>query len=96
MTRDIIKNESIMNRINLNPSSQIIILMLAKLGIFGGVPACTDSITKPWVQDAGIEVLNQPLFAKDNVATAGGCLSAAYLSAWIIAKLDHLETPYPP
>jgi len=98
MTRDIIKNESIMNRINLNPSRQIIgaqcsgTLMLAKLGILGDVPACTDSITKPWVQDAGIEVLNQPFFAKENVATAGGCLSSAYLSAWIIAKLDDLET----
>ena len=98
MTRDIIKNESIMNRINLNPSCQIIgaqcsgTLMLAKLGILGDVPACTDSSTKPWVQDAGIEVLNQPLFAKDNVATAGGCLSSAYLRAWIIAKLDRLET----
>lgn len=98
MTRDIIKNESIMNRIALNPSCQIIgaqcsgTLMLAKLGILGDVPACTDSVTKPWVQDAGIEVLNQPLFAKDNIATAGGCLSSAYLSAWIIAKLDCLDT----
>lgn len=98
MTRDIIKNKSIMSRINLNPGLQIIgaqcsgTLMLAKLGILGDVPACTDSITKPWVQDAGIEVLNQPLFAKNNVVTAGGCLSSAYLSAWIIAKLDHLET----
>jgi transcriptional regulator GlxA family with amidase domain len=67
-------------------------LMLAKLGILGDVPACTDSVTKPWVQDAGIEVLNQPLFAKANVATAGGCLSSAYLSAWVIAKLSDLET----
>lgn len=98
MTRDIIKNESIMNRINLNPNSQIIgaqcsgTLMIAKLGILGDIPACTDSITKPWVQAAGIEVLSQPFFAKDNVATAGGCLSSTYLSAWIIAKLDNLDT----
>lgn len=98
MTRDIINDESIMTRISLNPSRQIIgaqcsgTLMLAKLGLLGDVPACTDSNTKPWVQEAGIEILNQPLFAKGNVATAGGCLSSAYLSAWIIAKLDHLET----
>ena len=98
MTRDIIKDESIMTRISLNPSSQIIgaqcsgTLMLAKLGILGGTPACTDSSTKPWVLEAGIEILNQPLFAKDNVATAGGCLSSAYLSAWVIAKLDNIET----
>jgi transcriptional regulator GlxA family with amidase domain len=98
MTRDIIKDESIMTRISLNPSSQIIgaqcsgTLMLAKLGILGDTPACTDSSTKPWVLEAGIEILNQPLFAKDNVATAGGCLSSAYLSAWVIAKLDNIET----
>ncbi|TAL65591.1 MAG: AraC family transcriptional regulator [Legionella sp.] len=98
MTRDIVKDESIMARISLNPNRQIIgaqcsgVLMLAKLGLLSDVPACTDSITKPWVQEAGIEILNQPLFAKDNIATAGGCLSSAYLSAWIIAKLDNLET----
>lgn len=98
MTRDIVNDKSIMQRINLNPSRQIIgaqcsgVLMLAKLGLLDGVFACTDSRTKPWVQEAGVEILNQPLFAKDNVATAGGCLSSAYLSAWIIAKLDHLET----
>lgn len=97
-TRDIIKNESIMSRINLNPERQIIgaqcsgTLMLAKLGLLNGISACTDSVTKPWVQDAGIEVLNQPLFAKHNVATAGGCLSSAYLTAWMIAKLTDLNT----
>ncbi len=97
-TRDIIKNDSIMNRININPEHQIIgaqcsgTLMLARLGLLNGIPACTDSITKPWVQDAGIEVLNQPLFAKGNIATAGGCLSSAYLTAWMIAKLADLET----
>lgn len=98
MTRDIIKDKSIMNRINLNPDCQIIgaqcsgVLMLAKLGLLGDVPACTDSNTKPWVQETGIKILNQPLFAKDNIATAGGCLSSVYLGAWVIAKLDHLET----
>lgn len=96
-TRDIVTNSSIMNRINLNPNHQIIgaqcsgTLMLAKLGLLDGIPACTDSMTKPWVLDAGIEVLNQPLFAKKNVATAGGCLSSAYLTAWMIAKLADLE-----
>ena len=97
-TRDIIKNESIMSRINLDPTRQIIgaqcsgTLMLAKLGLLNEIPACTDSMTKRWVQDAGIEVLNQPLFAKKNVATAGGCLSSAYLTGWMIAKLADLET----
>lgn len=98
LTRDHVKNASIMSRLNLNPEAQIIgaqcsgTLLLAKLGMLDNVPACTDSNTKPWVLDAGVEVLNQPLFAKNNVATAGGCLSSAYLTAWIIAKLDNIDT----
>jgi hypothetical protein len=31
-------------------------------------------------------VLNQPFYAKDNIATAGGCFAAPYLAAWMIAK----------
>lgn len=87
-----------MDRIQLNPAHQIIgaqcsgTLMLAKLGLLTEIPACTDSMTKPWVQEAGVDVLNQPLFAKGNIATAGGCLSSAYLTAWMIAKLADLET----
>ncbi|MDP1602485.1 MAG: DJ-1/PfpI family protein [Legionella sp.] len=98
MTRDIVRTPSIMNRIRLNPDCQIIgaqcsgTLMLAKLGVLKGIPACTDSSTKPWVQDAGIEILNQPFFARDNIATAGGCLSSAYLAAWFIAKLDNMAS----
>ena len=97
LTRNIVNDPTIMSRINLDPTRQIIgaqcsgTLMLAKLGLLDGVPACTDSITKPWVKEAGIEVLNQPLFAKGNVATAGGCLASAYLAAWVVAKLGELE-----
>ena len=32
-------------------------------------------------------MLNQPFFAKNNVATAGGCLASQYLAAWVIARL---------
>jgi transcriptional regulator GlxA family with amidase domain len=63
----------------------------AKLGLLDGVPACTDTTTKPWVQEAGVEVLNQPIFTRGNVATAGGCLSSAYLAGWLIARLDGIE-----
>ena len=48
---------------------------------------CTDLTTKPWVIDAGVEVLNQPFVAKGNIATAGGCMSSQYLATWIIASL---------
>src|SRR5438128_256654 len=72
-------------RVNAVPP---VTMSLARLGLLGGVPACTDLTTKPWVQEAGVEVLNQPFCAHGNVATAGGCLASAYLAAWIIARSE--------
>ena len=62
-------------------------LLLKVLGVLNGVPACTDLTSKPWVVEAGVEVLNQPFFAEGNIATAGGCMASQYLATWIIAKL---------
>src|SRR3546814_19506122 len=42
--------------------------------------------TRPWVIEAGVEVLDAPFVAHGNVATAGGCLASQYLAAWIIAR----------
>lgn len=36
-------------------------------------------------------ILNQPFTAQGNVATAGGCLAAPYLAAWVIARLAGIE-----
>lgn len=92
-TREIVRDAALMGELRLDPERQIIgaqcsgALVLAKLGLLAGVPACTDTTTKPWVQEAGIEVLNQPFVAHGNVATAGGCLGSHYLAAWTIARL---------
>lgn len=92
-TREIVRDAALMGELRLDPKRQIIgaqcsgALVLAKLGLLAGVPACTDTSTKPWVQEAGIEVLNQPFVAHGNVATAGGCLGSHYLAAWTIARL---------
>ncbi len=97
LTREVVANPVLMSLLKLNPSRQLLAaqcsgtLVLAKLGLLQGVSACTDLTTKPWVQEAGVDVLNQPLFARDNVATAGGCLASPYLAAWIIAKLEGIE-----
>jgi transcriptional regulator GlxA family with amidase domain len=96
-TREIVAEPALMARIRLDPTRQIIAaqcsgtLILAKLGLLDKVPACTDTITKPWVQEAGVEVLNQPLFAAGNVATAGGCLGSSYLAAWVVARTIGVE-----
>lgn len=92
-TRDLVRTPSLMAELKLDPSRQIIgaqcsgSLVLAKLGLLANVPACTDSKTKPWVEEAGVEVLDQPFVAHGNVATAGGCLASHYLAAWVIARL---------
>ena len=96
-TRDIVNDKEIMDRLKLDPAKQMIAaqcsgtLVLAKLGLLRTIPACTDLTTKPWVLEAGVEVLNQPFYANGNVATAGGCFASPYLAAWIIAKSEGEE-----
>jgi transcriptional regulator GlxA family with amidase domain len=93
-TREIVADPAMMGELHdaLDPSRQLVgaqcsgALVLAKLGLLDGVPACTDTATKPWVVEAGIRVLEQPLYAAGNVATAGGCLASHYLAAWVIAR----------
>src|SRR5439155_11690218 len=98
LTREVGGDEALMAQLQLDPSRQLLgaqcsgTLVLAKLGLLEGVPACTDLTAKPWVEEAGVAVLNQPFVAKGNVATAGGCLASQYLAAWIIARLDGIET----
>ena len=93
-TREIVNDQALMSALRLDPARQLIAaqcsgtLILAKLCLLGAVPACTDLTTKPWVQEAGVEVLNQPFFAAGNVATAGGCMASPYLAAWVIARLE--------
>ncbi|WP_271271971.1 DJ-1/PfpI family protein [Aliamphritea hakodatensis] len=96
-TRDIIQDPEIMSQLQLDPSRQLIgaqcsgALILARLGLLSNIPACTDLTTKPWVQEAGVEVLNQAFFAQDSIATAGGCLASQYLAFWLIARLQGTE-----
>jgi transcriptional regulator GlxA family with amidase domain len=96
-TREVVSDPTLMARLQLDPSRQLLAgqcsgtLILAKLGLLDGVPACTDLTTKPWVVDAGVEVLNQPFFAEGDIATAGGCLASHYLAAWMIARLEGVD-----
>jgi transcriptional regulator GlxA family with amidase domain len=97
-TREVVADPAIMGQLRqLDPARQLIAgqcsgaLVLAKLGLLDGVPACTDLASKPWVVAAGVEVLNQPFFAKGNVGTAGGCLASHYLAGWVIARLAGSE-----
>ncbi len=92
-TREFAADAELLSRIVLDPSRQLIgaqcsgTLMLARLGLIGDLPACTDVTTKPWVVEAGVNVIDAPFVAHGNVATAGGCMASQYLAAWTIARL---------
>ncbi|MEM5398922.1 DJ-1/PfpI family protein [Paraburkholderia unamae] len=96
-TRDVAADSALMSQLRLDPTRQLLgaqcsgTLILAKLGLLQGVPACTDLTTTPWVEEAGVVVLNQPFVASGNVATAGRCLASHYLAAWVIARLAGVE-----
>ena len=96
-TRDVVADSALMSQLRLDPTRQLLgaqcsgTLVLARLGLLDDVPACTDLTTRPWVEEAGVAVLNQPFVAKGNVATAGGCLASQYLAAWFIARLEGVE-----
>ena len=97
LTRDVVADTALMSQLRFDPRRQLLgaqcsgTLVLAKLGWLEGVPACTDLVSKPWVQTAGVDVVDQPFFARGNIATAGGCLASQYLAAWVIARLEGIE-----
>lgn len=96
-TRDYAADPAFLSQLQLDPSRQLIgaqcsgTLLLAKLGLIGDLPACTDLTTKPWVIEAGVNVVDAPFVAHGNVATAGGCLASQYLAAWMIARLATVQ-----
>lgn len=96
-TREVVADPSLLDQLQFDPSRQLLgaqcsgTLILAKLGLLKDGAACTDLITKPWVQEAGVSVLNQAFYANGNVATAGGCLASQYLAFWMICRLDGLD-----
>ena len=97
-TREYAADPEFLASLRLDPARQLIgsqcpgALLLAKLGLLDDVPVCTDLITKPWVIEAGADVVDRPFAASGNVATAGGCLASQYLAAWSITRLADADT----
>ena len=90
IAEDIGKRGAVLDRLQLDPLRQLIgaqcsgALLLARLGLLADMPACTDLTTKPWLIQAGVRVEDAPFHARGPIATAGGCLSAQYLAAWMM------------
>ncbi|MCG8364255.1 MAG: DJ-1/PfpI family protein [Pseudanabaenales cyanobacterium] len=92
LTRTVIQDEKLMSSFQLEPSRQLIgsqcsgALIMKRLGLVENTPICTDLGTRPWLVEFGAQVIDQSFMAKGNIATAGGCLAAQYLAAWIIHR----------
>ena len=86
------KKGSLLDRLQLDPVRQTIgsqcsgALLMARLGLLGDQPACTDLTTRPWLMQAGVRVEDAPFHARGPIATAGGCLAAQYLAAWVMLR----------
>lgn len=91
-TREVVADPVVMSELRFDPARQLVAsqcsgtLVLAKLGLLRDVPACTDSKSKPWVVEAGVDVVDRPFAAHGNVATAGGCLASHYLATWVLVR----------
>ncbi|MFF3949505.1 AraC family transcriptional regulator [Streptomyces sp. NPDC001902] len=91
-TRDVVADDRLPSMLPLDPSRQLIgsqcsgALVLARLGLLGDMPACTDNKSRPFVEACGVTVLDAPFHAEGNIATAGGCLASQYLAAWVITR----------
>jgi transcriptional regulator GlxA family with amidase domain len=92
LTRTVVQDEKLMSNFQLDPSRQLIgsqcsgALVMKRLGLVENIPICTDSVTRPWLVESGAQVIDQSFMSKGNIATAGGCLSAQYLAAWVIYR----------
>ncbi|WP_172386290.1 DJ-1/PfpI family protein [Streptomyces sp. MNP-20] len=91
-TRDVVADNRLISRLSLDPARQLIgsqcsgALVLARLGLLTGMPACTDRMTRPFVEACDVPVLDAPFHAEGNIATAGGCLASQYLATWVITR----------
>jgi transcriptional regulator GlxA family with amidase domain len=91
-SRAIAENSAILDRLQLDPLRQLVgaqcsgALLMARLGLLGDMPACTDTATKPWLVEAGVLVVDEPFHARGPIATAGGSMAAQYLAAWVMAS----------
>jgi transcriptional regulator GlxA family with amidase domain len=92
-SKKVSEDPSLMSQFRLNPSGQLIgsqcsgALFLHRLNLIQNMPICTDRKTTGLFEDETIEVMEEPFHSSGNIATAGGCLSAHYLAAWVIWRL---------
>ena len=96
---DIGQRGAVLDRLRLDPLRQLIgaqcsgTLLMARLGLLGDLPACTDTRTKPWVIEAGVRVVDQPFQARGPLATAAHFASGASVTTASRRPVVHSPDP---
>lgn len=91
--REVVADDRMISRLPLDPARQLIgaqcsgALVLARLGLLDGMPACTDIKSRPFVEASNVTVLDAPFHSEGNIGTAGGCLASQYLATWVITRM---------
>jgi transcriptional regulator GlxA family with amidase domain len=86
-------DEEFISSFCLNPDKQLIgsvcagSFILSKLGLLEGIKATTHPDAKQGLVAMGVDVQDKALVVEGNIATAGGCLSALYLTGWLAERL---------
>ncbi len=92
-SRKCIASREFLDSLALDPTRQLIgsqcsgALILAALGLLEDRPATTHPLVRTELEAMGVAVVEAPLVVDGNIATAGGCLAATYLSSWIVDRL---------
>ncbi|MGO2333813.1 DJ-1/PfpI family protein [Providencia sp.] len=93
----VLADESFINAFKLDNTRQILgsicagSFVLQKLGLLNGTPATTHPDAMNAFINMGADLEDKPLVVRGNIATAGGCLSALYLTGWIAEKLFNTD-----
>jgi transcriptional regulator GlxA family with amidase domain len=98
-TSALYKNQTYLDRFQLNAGRQIICsmcsgaLLLAGLGLLDGITATTYPSVFSELKAMGIDVIeDHHLVTHGNIATAAGCLAAVDLLGWAVEKLYDEKT----
>jgi transcriptional regulator GlxA family with amidase domain len=89
----VLEDREFISSFTLNPQKQLIgsvcagSFILSQLGLLEGIKATTHPDAKPGLVSMGVDVQDMPLVVEGNIATAGGCLSALYLTGWLAEQL---------
>nr|WP_051137987.1 DJ-1/PfpI family protein [Burkholderia cepacia] len=86
-------NPDFLPSFDLDPARQTIgsicagAFVLERLGLLPGGRATTHPDARRGLMDRGLQVPDQPLVCHGNVATAGGCVAALYLTGWLVESM---------